>query len=210
MSEEKKVITCSECGNKHNEPVKFCSLCGAKIEAGTTTTDTTETTAESSTSALEQSLLQEAPPAIDPVPVTEQVQTETIAPEPVVTASPDPQVTNPVYVEVPAQSTYTNQATYTTIDEGSAKPAGNGSPGFAIASMVLGILSLICCCFWPISLGCAIIAIILGIVAIYNKYDGKGMAIAGIVLGGISIVFAILWIVLLGSASVLEALNEYS
>ena len=234
MSEEKKVITCSACGNEHEEQVKFCSNCGSKIEeavvAETVETEPAETAgpevtepaiadnqaepaaeaddtaADSATFALEQSLLQEEPSVTDPVAETEPVQTETIAPEPLVMESPEPQTMNPVYVEVPAQNTNT----YTTIDEGSTTPAGNGSPGFGIASLVLGILSLICCCFWPVSLTCGIVAIILGIVAVYNKYDGKGMAIAGIVLGAISIVFMILLLVLVGSAGMLEAFSEYS
>lgn len=69
--------------------------------------------------------------------------------------------------------------------------------GLSVASLVLGILSLVLFCFWYISLPCAIIAIILG--AIGRKKGGKGMGTAGIVLGIISIV---LILILLALASV--------
>ena len=59
------------------------------------------------------------------------------------------------------------------------------SKGFSIASMVLGIISLVLFCLWYISVPCAIIAIIFAIVGM--KKGGKGMAITGLVLGIISI-----------------------
>ena len=68
--------------------------------------------------------------------------------------------------------------------------------GFSVASLVLGILSLVLFCFWYISLPCAIIAIILG--AIGRKKGGKGMGTAGIVLGIISIVLIIIILALAG------------
>lgn len=71
------------------------------------------------------------------------------------------------------------------------KAAEGGQRGFAIASLVLGVLSL------P-SLGLvgigALLAIIFGVVALVKvrdeprTYGGKAMAIAGIVLGALSIV----------------------
>ena len=58
----------------------------------------------------------------------------------------------------------------------------NGGKGFAIASMVLGIVSLVIFCFWFISVPCAILAIIFSVVA--KKKAGKsGMTTAGLVLG---------------------------
>lgn len=60
--------------------------------------------------------------------------------------------------------------------------------GLAIASLVCGILSFLCC-----SVFTGIPAIVLGIMAINkektdpDRYTGKGMAIGGIVLGAVSI-----------------------
>lgn len=66
--------------------------------------------------------------------------------------------------------------------------------GMSIASLILGILSLVLFCFWYISLPCAIVAIILG--AIGRKKGGKGMGTAGIVLGAIAIVLVVVILIL--------------
>lgn len=56
--------------------------------------------------------------------------------------------------------------------------------GMAIAAMVCGIIALVF--FWSgwFALICAIVALVLGIIALAKKADGKGMAIAGVVTGG--------------------------
>lgn len=72
-----------------------------------------------------------------------------------------------------------------------------GNKGKSIASMILGIVSILFVCIWWISIPCAIIAIILGIIG--KKDGGKGMAVTGIVLSAISIGLALL--VVLGLAS---------
>ncbi len=79
---------------------------------------------------------------------------------------------------------------------------GNGNIGCSIASMVCGIVSLVCCCFWYFSVLLAIAAIVLGIVSIKNEYEGKGMAIAGLITGGITI-FALIVLLILGGAGIL-------
>lgn len=62
--------------------------------------------------------------------------------------------------------------------------------GLAIAAMVLGIVSLVLFCIWYISLPCAILAIIFGIIAI--KSSKRGMAIAGISTGAVGAILMIL------------------
>lgn len=56
-----------------------------------------------------------------------------------------------------------------------------GSKGLSIASMVLGIVSLVFCCIPYLSIPCSIVGIILGGVSLATKKGGKGMAIAGLV-----------------------------
>lgn len=82
--------------------------------------------------------------------------------------------------------------------------------GFSIASMVLGIISLVFCFVWIISIPCAILAIIFGILGI--KSTGKGMSIAGLVTSGIGIIisfviFALLIVV--GMSAGLHTLESF-
>lgn len=66
----------------------------------------------------------------------------------------------------------------------------NGGKGLSIASMVLGIVSVVLFCISYVSIPCAILAIIFGIVG--KKKGGRGMAIAGLVLGIIAIALYVL------------------
>ena len=74
--------------------------------------------------------------------------------------------------------------------------------GIAITSMILGILSILCCCysfapllkFVPITF--AIASIIFGVIALVKDYAGKGMAIAGVICAGIYIVLVIIFYVM--------------
>ena len=65
----------------------------------------------------------------------------------------------------------------------------------AIASMVLGMVSVVLCCIWYISLICAIAGIVFGI--LNNRNNGRnGMATAGIVCSIIGIVLSIAILIL--------------
>ncbi len=72
----------------------------------------------------------------------------------------------------------------------------------AVASLVLGIISIpMCFLFIP-----GLLAVIFGIIALSQMRGrpgqaGRGQAIAGLILGGISLVFILLAVVLAGSAS---------
>lgn len=57
--------------------------------------------------------------------------------------------------------------------------------GLAIAAMILGIVALVLWCVWFVSIPCAIIALVFGILSVKKK--GKGMAITGIVTGSVTI-----------------------
>lgn len=67
------------------------------------------------------------------------------------------------------------------------------SKGLSIAAMVLGILSMTCCCgLAGVFMGLA--AIIMGSVG--KKKGGRGMGIAGIVCGSIGLALSIIWLLL--------------
>lgn len=71
------------------------------------------------------------------------------------------------------------------------------SSGLAIASMVLGIVALcLSCCFYYVSLPCAVVGVILAAVSLKGDNGGKGMAITGLVTSIVSLVPAIITIVL--------------
>ncbi|MDO5560752.1 MAG: DUF4190 domain-containing protein [Oscillospiraceae bacterium] len=53
-----------------------------------------------------------------------------------------------------------------------------GGKGMAIASLILGILSLLCCC---IGFPFAIIGLILAILVLVKRKNGKGLAIGGLI-----------------------------
>ena len=87
--------------------------------------------------------------------------------------------------------------------------------GFCIASMVLGIIALLFFCIWYLSIPCAILAIIFGVLGVKSK--GKGMAIAGLVTGAIGlfisiciIIFIFIFGVALGISEILDDDYEYN
>lgn len=82
--------------------------------------------------------------------------------------------------------------------------------GFCIAAMILGIVALVFFCLWYISIPCAILAIIFGILGM--KSINKGMAIAGLVTGIIGLViwiFIIIMIFIFGfTLGIFDALDD--
>ncbi len=78
-----------------------------------------------------------------------------------------------------------------------AQPSAPGAAtqktnGLAIAALILGILSVFCCCFSPIF---SILAIVLGAVALpkiqREKSAGKELAVVAIVLGGVMLLLSL-------------------
>lgn len=76
--------------------------------------------------------------------------------------------------------------------------AANKQQGFAIASMICGIVSIVCC----LGIFAGVPAVILGIMGMNKEkadpahYGGRGMALAGVITGGIGSLFGVIWIVL--------------
>jgi hypothetical protein len=65
----------------------------------------------------------------------------------------------------------------------------------AIASLVLGIVSVIFSCMWFLSIPAGIVGVILGIMSLRGHKGSKGMAIAGLVLSGVGILSAFIVII---------------
>ena len=86
-------------------------------------------------------------------------------------------------------------------DERADDSAKKRYKGFGIASMILGIVSVICCCLDGVAIIFAILAIVFS--AIRMKVKADGFAIAGLVTGIIGAIFKIvmLLLVILGFTS---------
>ena len=67
--------------------------------------------------------------------------------------------------------------------------------GLAIASMILGIVSVVLSCLWYIAGPCGLIGLILGIISKVKKYGGKGFSTAGIILSVIGMLLCIVIII---------------
>lgn len=79
-------------------------------------------------------------------------------------------------------------------------PNRDGKKGPAIAGMVLGIVSLVFFCIPWLSIICAIIGLILGVVGMKSP-AGKGMAIAGVVCSVVALAVAVIILIIAGTAA---------
>lgn len=84
---------------------------------------------------------------------------------------------------------------------GQQPPQGQGSQALAIAGMVLGIISLVCCCTGYIALVIGIVGFVLSLISLIQKKPGKGMAIAGIICSAISIILLVVLVAIGNSIS---------
>lgn len=206
MSEENKTIYCTQCGSENNSESKFCHNCGNKLEkAAEAVNDQQSTGTEGIFSGQ------------DTKPVYEKItDAEEEAPAPIPSYREEIKINysqEPQHFSNESQNTETNgssniynvssQPQYYSTD-GNASGAeirGGGNIGFAIASMICGIFSIVCCCFTLFSAVLAVAAVVLGIITLCFKYDGKGMAIAGIATGGVGLIIVIVSMILSGTAA---------
>ena len=85
-----------------------------------------------------------------------------------------------------------------------------GGKGMAIASMVLGIVSLVFFCVWYISAVAAIVGLVLGIISLRGDKLGRGMAVAGIVTSAIGLALMILFLILAAAGlAILSSSTEW-
>lgn len=62
----------------------------------------------------------------------------------------------------------------------------------AIVSLILSILSILCCCVWYVGFVLGVVAVILGILAVRGENPRqKDAGIAGIVVGGVGVALGI-------------------
>lgn len=94
------------------------------------------------------------------------------------------------------QSGYNGQPNY-NVNGAPQQEKPEGSIGFGVASLVLGIIALITFCTFCLNVPCAILAIIFGIIQLVRG-NGKGLAIGGLITAGVSIIAMIVFWVVIG------------
>lgn len=67
--------------------------------------------------------------------------------------------------------------------------------GIGIASLIIGIVSICCCCVWYIGAMLGIVGLALGIVALKDNPKQKGIAIAGIVTSSVGLFLTIIFVI---------------
>lgn len=190
------MIYCTKCGSENNDDSKFCSNCGNKLEqpaSGVFSGESAEPVYEKITDAEE--VKPEAIPSYQ-----EEIKIN-YGPE---ESGADKQDSAGGSTNVYSTA---SQTQYYSADNFETKQGG-GNIGFAIASLVCGILSIVCCCLTLFSAVLAIAGVVLGIITLCFKYDGKGMAIAGIVTGGFGFLIVVASLILSFSGAYSELISD--
>ena len=177
---------CPYCGTQNAESSKFCAGCGAKLLAE-------QPVMEQPQPVFDPAPVYQPQTACDPMPVSEVQSAGGPMPVSEAGSSCEPQPVQPPFYQqnVYQQSAYYQQPVYPVYQQ----PAPLPGKGLGIAGMVLGIISLVCCCVWYISGICAVVGLILSIVSmVQGRKVGKtnGFALAGIICCSIGIVFAVI------------------
>ena len=70
-------------------------------------------------------------------------------------------------------------------------PAQTESKGYAVASLVLGIVAIVCCCISELSLICSVLAIVFAVLSRRNAGYFDGKSTAGLVCGIVGAALAV-------------------
>ena len=197
-------MICPNCGSLEDDGHKFCSSCGNKLA--------TEETSE-------------AIIANEPEDVTEEANAETgyVSEEANTDAGyvTEETGTEPEYTDVVTDSfyedTFSEEYTENTNRFEQEVRVSSTGLGFAVAALICGILSIICCASSCFGVVLAIAGIIFAIIVLSKDYDGRGLAIAGLVTSIIGLLLsAALTVAVLESSlntgdfqDTIENINEY-
>lgn len=212
-------IYCLNCGNEMEADTKFCPSCGAANTQYAAAVEAVEATfnGTAESNVAPESLNQDPVSAPDPVPApdtnsgfdqnpaggTPYYQQPAPAPEPAPaqfqpTPVPQPQT----QYQYQSQNTYSDP--YSQYQQPNYNQGAPGAPGedgsskaLAIVSLVLGIISLVCCCWSAGVVGILFsgAAVVCGIIAVAKHQAGKGMAIGGLICGGVALLLSIIMMI---------------
>lgn len=69
----------------------------------------------------------------------------------------------------------------------------HSSDGFAVTSLVTGILTIVLFWLWPLALILGVLALTFGIISYHKRKNG--MALAGAICGGVGLLFMLLFVI---------------
>lgn len=164
---ENNKVFCPKCGWGNTTDAKFCMNCGEGLAR----------TQENNNLNMPPEMAPNIPP----------IEAEEVASTPWTDST-----SNPYYSTTATTNTGYNPSTPYYVQD--TPNEEKKSSGLSIASLVCGIVALVCC-FLTIPL--SITSIVLGIISLSKKNSGKGMAIGGIATSAVSIIFYIIIVLLI-------------
>ncbi|MDO4188222.1 MAG: zinc-ribbon domain-containing protein [Lachnospiraceae bacterium] len=173
-------MTCNHCGEEIAPGAKFCGNCGNKIED--IVANAAEETVEKAENVEENILTEEVNETLDENK-SESAEEEKV--ERVYDAGDD-NVSGPNLDNASSLGGFAEEPKATR--PGST---GDGPIGFSIASLVCGILGILCCSCCGLGLIFSAAAITLGVISINKNCEGRGFAIAGIACGGVGVLLGL-------------------
>lgn len=190
---------CKNCGTQNKDTSLFCEGCGTRLEeAPAVVTPVVEEPAATVVPPVAEPPVTEVPEYEPQVqPASEERPADTGRPEGAFSGQTEQTGTQqnayqqPLQQNMyqqPAQQNIYQQPAYNAVPQEPQKKNGNW---MTITSLILSILSIVCCCLDVFALILAIASIVLAIIALVQHKGNKGMAIASLIVGIIGFLIAV-------------------
>lgn len=190
---------CKNCGTQNKDTSLFCEGCGTRLEeAPAVVTPVVEEPAATVVPPVAEPPVTEVPAHEPQVqPASEERPADTGRPEGAFSGQKEQTGTQqnayqqPLQQNMyqqPAQQNIYQQPAYNAVPQEPQKKNGNW---MTITSLILSILSIVCCCLDVFALILAIASIVLAIIALVQHKGNKGMAIASLIVGIIGFLIAV-------------------
>ena len=199
---------CKNCGTQNKDTSLFCEGCGTRLEeAPAVVTPVVEEPAATVVPPVAEPQVTEmlahepqVQPAFEERPAdtgtpagafsgqTEQTGAQQNAYQQPIQQNAYQQPVQQNMYQQPAQQNVYQQPAYNAVPQEPQKKNGNW---MTITSLILSILSIVCCCLDVFALILAIASIVLAIIALVQHKGNKGMAIASLIVGIIGFLIAV-------------------
>ena len=199
---------CKNCGTQNKDTSLFCEGCGTRLEeAPAVVMPVVEEPAATVVPPVAEPPVTEVPahepqvqPAFEERPAdtgtpagafsgqTEQTGAQQNAYQQPIQQNAYQQPVQQNMYQQPAQQNVYQQPAYNAVPQEPQKKNGNW---MTITSLILSILSIVCCCLDVFALILAIASIVLAIIALVQHKGNKGMAIASLIVGIIGFLIAV-------------------